>query len=129
MKRLIITAVALCLAAGLAFAAEPLASATSDTSVATPMTIKGTVIDNLCAGANSVNIAEFVKTHPKSCALMPDCAASGYSIYADGKLTKFDKDSSAKVEEFLKKADSKTEVVIEAEKSGDELKLVSINNQ
>jgi hypothetical protein len=75
------------------------------------------------------NLAEFVKTHTKACALMPDCAASGYSIFADGKLNKFDQASNKKVEEFLKKDESKLEVVVKAEKVGEELKLASIENQ
>jgi len=93
------------------------------------ITLKGTVIDNRCADLNKDNLAEFIKTHPKECALMPDCVASGYSIFADGKLYKFDQASSKKVEEFLKKAESKLEVVVQAGWEGEELKLVSIENQ
>ena len=93
------------------------------------ITLKGTFIDNRCADLNKDNLAEFIKTHPKECALMPDCVASGYSIFADGKLYKFDQASSKKVEEFLKKAESKLEVVVQAAWEGEELKLVSIENQ
>jgi opacity protein-like surface antigen len=125
MKKLILIAVALCLVISFAFAAESV-SATVGNAV---MPIKGTIIDNMCAGAHKADMGEFIKTHTKSCALMTDCAASGYSIYADGKLMQFDKGSSAKIEEFLKKDDSKLEVVVETEKVGDELKLVSIKNQ
>lgn len=93
------------------------------------MTLKGTIIDNHCAAMGKDNLAEFVKTHTKACAVMPDCAASGYSIFADGKLYKFDAESSKKVEEFLKKDESKLEVVVKAETVGEELKLVTIENQ
>ncbi|HCS47084.1 MAG TPA: hypothetical protein DIW61_02025 [Candidatus Aminicenantes bacterium] len=93
------------------------------------MTLRGTVIDNHCAGMSKGNLAEFVKTHTKACALMPECVASGYSLFADGKLHKFDQASNKKVEEFLKKDESKLEVVVKAEKVGDELKLISIENQ
>ncbi len=93
------------------------------------ITLKGTIIDNHCAAMGKDNLAEFVETHTKACALMPDCAASGYSIFAEGKLYKFDQASSKKVEEFLKKDESKLEVVVKAEKVGEELKLVSIENQ
>ena len=123
MKKLVLIAVALCLVTTFAFAAEAVTATVGNTVVP----IKGTIIDNMCAGAHKADMGEFVKTHPKSCAL--SCATSGYSIYADGKLIQFDKDSSAKVEEFLKKDDSKLEVVVEANKVGDELKLVSIKNQ
>ena len=91
--------------------------------------LKGTIIDNHCAAMGKDNLAEFIKTHTKACALMPDCAASGYSIFADGKLHKFDQASNKKVEEFLKKDESKLEVAVKAEKVGEELKLVSIENQ
>jgi phosphoribosylamine-glycine ligase len=94
------------------------------------MTLKGDIIDNKCAGMQSPEgLGDFVKTHTKMCALMPECIASGYSIYSDGKLMKFDKDSNGKIEEFLKKEDSKLQVVVEAKKTGDELSLVSIQNQ
>jgi hypothetical protein len=93
------------------------------------VTLKGTLIDNHCAAMAKDNLAEFVKTHTKACAIMPDCAASGYSIFADGKLYKFDAESSKKVEEFLKKDESKLEVVVKAEKVDEELKLISIENQ
>jgi pectate lyase len=121
------------------------ASATVTTASATPMTttvttstvattpetvvLKGDVIDNTCANANRDKLAEFVKTHTKQCALMPGCVESGYSFYANGKLYAFDKDSNAKIVEFLKKADSKLQVAITAKQVGDELSLVSIENQ
>ncbi len=90
--------------------------------------VKGTIIDLKCAGTqNAQALGEFVKTHTKDCALT--CASSGYAIFADGVLNKFDKDSNAKVEEFLKKADSKLEVVVEAKKVGEELSVVAIKNQ
>ena len=104
---------------------------TTETSVTTPviMASRGDIIDNMCAGANKDNLAKFVKTHTKECTLKPGCMDSGYSIFADGKLYAFDKFSSAKVAEFLKKADSKLQVTITAKQVGDELSLVSIENQ
>jgi hypothetical protein len=91
--------------------------------------LKGDVIDNMCASAHKDALAEFVKTHTKECAIAPGCIESGYSLFADGKLYAFSKDSSAKVAEFVKKADSKLQVVITAKQVGDELSLVSIENQ
>ena len=66
------------------------------------MTVKGDIIDNMCADGNKDNLTEFVKSHTKGCALMPNCVASGYSLYVDGKLHKFDDASNKKIEEFLK---------------------------
>ncbi len=93
------------------------------------VTLRGDIIDNMCANASKDNLAEFVKTHTKECALMTHCVASGFSIYADGKLHKFDVESNKKIEEFLNKSASKLQVVITAKKSGDEYSLVSIENQ
>jgi phosphoribosylamine-glycine ligase len=93
------------------------------------MTLTGTVIDNKCAESNKADLANFVKTHTKECALMPACVASGYAIFADGKLMAFNKDSNIKVEEFLKKDTSKTQVVVKAKMAGQELSLISIENQ
>jgi hypothetical protein len=129
MKKLALVAMVLCLMAGFAFAEEATTTTAAATIPAAATVIKGTIIDNACASANKDNLAEFIKTHPKSCALLPNCAASGYSIYTDGKLMKFDKDSNAKIEQFLKKDDSKLEVAIEVSKVADELSLVSIKNQ
>ena len=112
-------------------ASEVTATMATDAVVNVPetITLKGEVIDNLCAGANKEALAEFVKTHTKECALKPECLASGYSIFADDRLYTLDKDSSAKVEEFLKQADSKLQVTITAKQVGDELNLLSIENQ
>ena len=122
MKRIALLSLMFCVVAPLAFAQDTIKT---DAAV----TITGTVIDNKCAVANEATITEFVKTHAKSCAILPECAASGYSILSEGKLSKFDKESSVKVEEFLKKDDSKLTVVVVVNKVGEELSLVSIENQ
>jgi hypothetical protein len=41
----------------------------------------------------------------------------------------FNKNSNKKVEEFLKKDTSKTQVVVKAKMAGQELNLISIENQ
>jgi hypothetical protein len=93
------------------------------------ITLKGTIIDNKCAEANKANLSNFIKTHPKECAMAPACAASGYAIYTNEKLLmKFDKASCAKVTEFLKKTDSTLKVTIGAKQVGCELNLASIEN-
>ncbi len=111
---------------------ETTTTAVTTTTTTTPapetMTIKGYIIDNKCASANNKDtLGEFVKTHAKQCAIT--CMDSGYSIYTDGKLLAFDKDSNAKVVEFLKNADSKLQVTVTAKQVGDDLSLVSIENQ
>ncbi|MCX5694413.1 MAG: hypothetical protein NT014_04715 [Candidatus Omnitrophica bacterium] len=103
--------------------AEPAAAAVSE------VMLNGVIVDNTCVAANKDNMAEYVKTHAKECALKPGCIESGYSIFADGKVYAFDTASSAKVVGFLKQADSKLQVAITAKQVGDELSLVSIENQ
>ncbi len=60
---------------------------------------------------------------------MTHCVASGFSIYADGKLYKFDDVSNKKIEEFLNKSASKLQVVVSAKKSGETYSLLSIKNR
>jgi len=139
MKKILFVFILLCFVSSLAFAADALKPAdTATTADVTPavianpagtLTLKGDVIDNMCAGMNKDTLAEFVKTHTKECALKPACIDSGYSIFADGKLYKFDKYSNSKVAEFLKKTDSKLQAAVTAKQVGDELSLVSIENQ
>lgn len=93
------------------------------------MVMKGTIIDNMCASSHQKDLAAFIKVHPKSCVLMPSCAASGYSLYADGKLYKFDKESNKKIEQFLMKKDSILKVEVNVIHVKNMLHLVSIKNQ
>ena len=117
MKILLFVFIGFCLISSLAFA-QP----------ATEIILKGDVIDNICAEINKDTLTEFVKTHTKECTLKPECLASGYSILADGKLYRFDQESNTMVAVFLKKADSKLQVLITAKQVGEELSLVSIEN-
>lgn len=93
------------------------------------MMMEGYIIDTKCATDNKADLGEFVKTHTKECAVMPACAASGYNLYSEGKLWKFDKGSSDKVHEFLMKKDSTLKVKVEMmHEKDDMIKLVSIKN-
>jgi len=131
MKKILAVMFILAIAVSLANAEEQSAKLVSQTAMTSgkTMAMEGTIIDNACATANKKNLATFIKTHPKSCALMPNCVASGYSIYTkDGKLTAFDKKSDAKIEKFLKKNASTLDVAITAKEIKGELSLVSIKN-
>ena len=121
MKRAAFVLLLVCFVSVLAFAQE--------TTTPEAITLKGTLIDDTCAGANSADLADFIKTHTKQCALMSGCISSSYSIYADGKLYKFDELSSNKVTEFLRKEENKLDVVVTAQDKNGELNLVSIANQ
>jgi hypothetical protein len=122
MQKFTIVGFAVCLIAALAFAGGVYAGGKE-------VTLKGTIIDNHCAAAHKEDLATFITTHTKECVLMPDCAASGFAIYADGKLHKFDKASNARIEEFMKKADSTLQVEVVAKHTKDGLSLVSVKNE
>ena len=120
MKRVLYGAIMFSFISSMAFA---------QTTAVETVELKGVIIDNMCASAKPEGLADFVKTHTKQCVLMADRQASGYSIFVDEKLTRFDKESTAKIVEFLSKEDSKLTVVVMANKAADELILVSIKNQ
>jgi hypothetical protein len=127
MKRFLLVAVAFICVASLAFA-QGEKTVSSMPAATETVTLKGVIIDNKCASAQKPEaLAEFVKTHTKECALQ--CASSGFSIFADGKLYKLDAASNPTVEAFLMKTDSKTAVEVVAKKRGEELTVVSIQNQ
>jgi len=150
MIRVFVIIAALCFAVTCAYAAEGMpANATVESTPVAPvvapvvdmptvtapaapvietMVLKGDIIDNACAGSQQPPaLVVFLKKHTKKCALK--CSASGYAIFANGVLLKFDNESNAKVEEFLKKTDSKLQVVVEAKETINGLSLVSIKNQ
>lgn len=141
MKKLIFIAFILCLAAspalaqGADYSGSPAADDSAAKEAAAPAapaatTIMGTIIDNMCANAQSpATLGDFVRTHTKSCATMPQCAASGYSLYSNGRLMKFDQASNTKIEEFLRQGDSKLDVIVEVQETPEGLSLISIRNQ
>jgi hypothetical protein len=131
MKRFSVVALCFLVMAFAAVAAEQGAStkAAPASGMAVTEKIDGTIIDNACAEKNKANLAEFIKTHPKSCALMPACTASGYSIYTtDGKLIPFDKVSNTRIEKFLKKKAGRLDVSVMARNVNGTLSLISITN-
>ncbi len=127
MRYLSLIGLILCLVTSVGFAADMTLTATVRID---SMMLKGDIIDNLCAGSkNPAELGNFVKTHTKGCALMPACVKSGYSIFAEDKLYKFDAASNAEIAEFLRKPESKLQVVVMVKKNDGELSLVSIENQ
>ena len=130
MKRLFLSVLVLFFTVSLAIAPSIFAAEPDKQETAKIETLKGDIIDSHCADANKGNLAAFVKTHSKECVLMPDCRASGYNLYtSDGRLLKFDRSSNEKIAEFLKKQESKLQVMVKVKKVGDELSLISIENQ
>ncbi len=127
MRYLFLTGVILCLAVTSAQAAD--VSLTATLTIDSIM-FKGDIIDNISAGSKgTAELEDSVKTYSKEIALQPDCVKSGYSIFCEGKLYKFDAASNAKIEEFLKKPDSSLQVTAMVKKRNGELSLVSIENR
>lgn len=88
------------------------------------VTLDGYMIDNACASGHAADI----KTHPTSCATMEACEKSGYAVYADNKLYKFDEKGNAAAIELLKVAKSKKglHVKVEGTIEGDLIKVTKL---
>ena len=113
MKKIIFVLIALCFVTSLALAQDATQpTATTTATATTTTTTVATTTDALVLKGDVQGNAD-----------------SGYSISVDGKLYKFDAASNAKVAEFFKNADSKLQVSVTAKQVGDELSLVSIENQ
>jgi hypothetical protein len=103
-------------------------AAESETSHKT-VSMVGYIIDRACAIPNKDNLDSYVLTHPKECALAPNCKASGYMFYSDGKLYSLDEETNKEVIEFLDKPESKLHVKAQAiHGEGDNLKITSLSN-
>jgi hypothetical protein len=71
------------------------------------VTLDGYMIDNACASKTTDGNFAWVKTHEVSCAMMESCEKSGYAVYANDKVYKFDDKGNAAAEELLKTTKSK----------------------
>jgi hypothetical protein len=83
---------------------------------AKPATVKGYVVDQMCAGkmATKENVMEKAEGHSKDCALDDHCAASGYGIFSDGKYYKFDEKGSAMAKGLIEKSKREKGMFFEA---------------
>jgi hypothetical protein len=94
------------------------------------VTLTGYLIDNSCAAnhANDKTFATWVKTHGTSCAMMEACEKSGYAVFADNKLYKFDDAGNTSASELLKNTKSKKglHVTVEGTVDGDSVKVTKL---
>jgi hypothetical protein len=95
------------------------------------VTLDGYMIDNACASSHATDptFATMVKTHGTSCATMESCEKSGYAVYADNKLYKFDDKGNVSAEELLKTTASKKGLHIKVEGTidGDMIKVTKLS--
>lgn len=83
---------------------------------AKPTTLKGYVVDQMCAGkmAMKENAMEKAEGHSKDCALDDHCAGSGYGIFSGGKYYKFDEKGSATAKGLIEKSKREKGLYFEA---------------
>lgn len=94
------------------------------------VTLTGYLIDNACAASHATDktFGTWVKTHGTSCATMEACEKSGYAVFADDKLYKFDDNGNTSAEELLKNTKSKKglHVKVEGTVDGDTVKVTKL---
>ena len=94
------------------------------------VTLDGYMIDNACAASHATDktFGTWVKTHGTSCAMMDSCEKSGYAIYADDKVYKFDDKGNDSAAELLKNTKSKKglHVKVEGTLDGDTIKVTKL---
>ncbi len=95
MKSFFISTVLFFLVAETSFAQEKAVS-----SSVSKTTLIGYLTDVKCGQGFKTD--DDAKGHTKSCALMPGCAKSGYALFIDGKLIKFDESGNKKAKKYLK---------------------------
>jgi hypothetical protein len=90
----VLCALALCISAALQAQGKP--------GDAKPVTLKGYVVDAMCAAGivKKTNPMEKAANHTRECCFHEACAASGFGLFYDGKWVKFD----AKGSDLAKKA-------------------------
>ena len=97
--------------------------------VAQAAELQGILIDKMCSAKVLQGGQKAARAHTRECALMPDCAKSGYGVYtADGKFITFDSDGNKKAEEALRASKKKDNlrVTVTGELSGDTITLASL---
>jgi hypothetical protein len=98
---------------GLVFASILLAAAaTSVFAHEMPIKASGTLIDAMCGAKATQAEAD---AHTRDCALMKDCAASGYGIVIDGTFHKVDPEGSKLAAEIFRTSTKKDHIAAAVE--------------
>jgi hypothetical protein len=92
--------------------------------------MRGIIIDNRSLEKYLDDIDRFILRYPKAQAILPISFESGYSIYSEGEIYRFNEESNEKIFEFLQERNNVLRVIVKVEEDEDgELKLISIKNQ
>jgi len=92
------------------------------------MTLKGYIVDKMCAEGHSDELSTMAPGHTKQCALSESCLKTGLGIVSDGKWYSFDAKGSSKAAELVKNSKSEKGAMYEVvgEVKGDMLVVSSI---
>ena len=92
--------------------------------------LQGILLDKMCSGKIvKAGDQKAARAHTRECALMPDCAKSGYGVFtADGKFINLDPAGNQKAEQALKASSKKDDVRVQVtgDLSGDTIKVASL---
>jgi hypothetical protein len=91
--------------------------------------VEGILMDKMCSGMVAEKGFGAAKMHTKECALMPNCAASGYGVVTeDGEFLKFDASGDKKASEALKATGKKDNITVsvDGKVSGDTITVQSL---
>jgi hypothetical protein len=91
-------------------------------------TLKGYIVDKMCASGHKDELGTMAPDHTKSCALSEACLKSGLGLVSEGKWYGFDKKGSEKAASLLKDAKSEKGAMFEVtgEVKGDLIVVSSI---
>ena len=92
--------------------------------------VEGILIDNMCSGMVAKKGYAGAKMHTKECALMDNCAKSGFAVVTpDGKVLKLDDKGNEMALKALKASSKKDNltVKVDGKKSGDSLAVSSLD--
>jgi hypothetical protein len=91
-------------------------------------TLKGYIVDKMCASGHADELSTMAPGHTKTCALSEACLKSGLGIVSEGKWYGFDEKGSAKAASLLKKAKAEKGAMWEVTgvMTGDQLVVSSI---
>jgi hypothetical protein len=108
-------------------------SSTTSASGQTPQaSVTGILIDNACGATmmSKTDPEQAAAGHPKSCAMKPDCAASGYAVITGSELIKFDDNGNQLAKDYLAKTDKtdNLKVTVQGNRTGDTIAVTSITD-